>query len=116
MASPYIYLGGNDYLIEHDAERPATTTGEGEAAAGLSGISGWISATDGGAAIHATLSVSLTERSGTPGRYFGILDGADIATRLSAYAGQFCYEVVDDGGNIESSFPIKVLPTRQPDA
>jgi len=113
MPTPFIYLD-NDHLIEQDLTRPATTTGEDEAATGLSGLTGRLSATDGGATIHASLSVSLSERSATAGRYYGVLQGADLRTQLLTYVGSWVWEVVGDGTNVLTSARRRVLATRDP--
>lgn len=114
MASHPFVSPTNDYLIEEDITRPNTSTGEDEAAAGLVNLEGRLSLTPGGSAIHATLAVSLTERAGTPGRYFGVLQGTDLAANLPA-GGTTVYVVITDATNVKLSVPKKVVAERAPD-
>lgn len=61
----------------------------------------WFAATEAGAAIHAELSMTLTDLGG--GRYYGVISGAFMTARLAAYAGQqvyprlYCAEAALDG-------------------
>ncbi len=82
-----LYLD-NDLEVEIALSRKAATTGALEAAAGVTGLSAYLAATPQGAAIHANVTVNLTERSGAPGRYFGLLQGTDLTTQLSSYLNQ----------------------------
>lgn len=100
----------NDYEYEYDVTRKATTTGEREAAKGLSSVTAHFSATDGGADIGST-ETTLTERSAKDGRYYGILDKAQLNTDLTAYLGQTIYEVFVVDGDAETSTPVIVTPT-----
>lgn len=113
MSSPYLYLD-NDHLIEQDITTVDGDTGEdGEAAVGLA-LTGLISASDAGASIHASLSVSLSERSSTPGRYYGVLQGTDLRTHLAAYIGSWVWEVVSDSANVKTSIRRRVMASREP--
>jgi hypothetical protein len=104
----------NDWEMEYVATRKNATTGVSEPATGLTGLVGKLSATDGGATIHATLSVTLTER-GTTGIYFGVLQGDDLRTQLAgSFLGQVVYEVFGDGTNILTSVPRLVSAVRRP--
>jgi hypothetical protein len=103
----------NDYEPEYRATRKNAATGAIEAATGLTGLSARLSATDGGAAIHATMSVNLTER-GSTGIYFGVLQGDDLRTQLAALAGSVVYEVFGDGVNVLTSIPRLVSAVRRP--
>jgi hypothetical protein len=104
----------NDWEVEYVATRKNATTGVIEPATGLTGLIGKLSATDGGATIHATLSVSLTER-GTTGIYFGVLQGDDLRAQLNpTYVGQVVFEVFGDGTNILTSIPRLVAVVRRP--
>lgn len=107
-----IYLD-SDWELEYRATRKNATTGVPEPATGLGGLTGRLSATDGGAAIHATMSVALTER-GTTGIYFGVLQGDDLRTRLAALVGTVVYEVFGDGVNVLTSVQRLVSAVRRP--
>jgi hypothetical protein len=102
----------NDWEAEHRATRKNAATGTIEPATGLTGMSAWLSATDGGAAIHATMTVNLTER-GTTGIYFGVLQGDDLRTRLASLVGQVVFEVFGDGTNVLTSVPRLVAAVRR---
>ncbi len=112
MAIREVYLD-NDWEFEFDVKRKATTTGNLEAAASLSGVTAFFSATDGGTAIAST-TTSLTERSATAGRYFGIIDKATLNTALTAYVNQVVYEVFVVSGDAETSEPVLVKASRRP--
>ena len=104
----------NDYEPEYRATRKNAATGAIEAATGLTGLSARLSATDGGAPIHATMSVNLTER-GTTGIYFGVLEGDNLRTQLNpTYVGQVIFEVFGDGTNVLTSIPRLVSAVRRP--
>jgi len=107
-----IYLD-NDHEFEYDIKRKATTTGELEAAAGLSAVTAHFSASDGGSAIGTT-STALTERSAKAGRYAGIIDRATLNTELAAYANQRVYRVFVVSGDAETSLPVTVRAVRRP--
>jgi hypothetical protein len=112
MTTREVYLD-NDWEFEYDVKRKATTTGSLEAAASLSGVSAFFSATDGGTAIAST-TTSLSERSATAGRYFGILDKTTLNTALSTYVNTTVYEVFVVSGDAETSEPILVKGSRRP--
>jgi len=103
----------NDHEYVYRATRRNTATGALEAAAGLTGVQAWLSATDGGASLHATLTKTLAERASTPGEYFAIVDGTDLTTHLPA-AGTSVYEIVNDGGNIKTTARLLVRDKRRP--
>ena len=112
MAICEVYLD-NDWEFEFDVKRKATTTGNLEAAASLSGVTAFFSATDGGTAIAST-TTSLSERSATAGRYFGIIDKATLNTALTAYVNQVVYEVFVVSGDAETSEAVLVKDARRP--
>lgn len=112
MAIREVYLD-NDWEFEFDVKRKATTTGNLEAAASLSGVTAFFSATDGGTAIAST-TTSLTERSATAGRYYGILDKTTLNTALTAYVNQVVYEVFVVSGDAETSEGVLVKDARRP--
>jgi len=103
----------NDWEPEYRASRKNAGTGTIEPATGLTGLSARLSATDGGAAIHATMSVNLTER-GTTGLYFGVIEGDNLRAQLVALVGQVIYEVYGDGTNVFTSIPRLVAAVRRP--
>lgn len=88
-----LYLD-NDLEVDIKLTRKATTTGKTEAAAGVTGLSAYVAATPQGSAIHADVSVSLTERSAAAGTYYGVIDGDDLTTRLTDYINETVYLVV----------------------
>jgi len=107
-----IYLD-SDWEFEYRATRKNATTGALEPATGLAGLTGRLSLTDGGATIHATMSVALAER-GTTGIYFGVLEGDNLRTQLLALVGTVVYEVFGDGVNVLTSSPRMVRAVRRP--
>lgn len=88
-----LYLD-NDLEVEIKLTRKATTTGLTEAAAGVTGLAAHIAATPQGSAIHADLTVNLSERSAAAGTYYGLLDGDDLTTRLTDYVNDTVYLIV----------------------
>lgn len=112
--SKRLYLD-NDYEAEYAVTRKNTATGASEVAADLEGLTARVSLTDGGATIHADLTVSTSERSSTPGRYFGVFDGDDLRTHLLAYVGKKVYVVFGDGTNVLVSDVHIVRKTRRSD-
>ncbi len=103
----------NDWEAEYRATRKNTATGTLEPATGLIGLTCRLSATDAGAAIHATMSVALTERGAT-GIYYGVIQGDDLRTQLAALVGTVIYEVFGDGLNVFTSIPRLVAAVRRP--
>lgn len=71
-----------DWTPNVDVERQNTTTGDYEAYSGITGVTMLLSATEGGAAIDASLSKSASERSAEPGRIYATFDVADLQTYL----------------------------------
>jgi len=112
MAIREVYLD-NDWQFEFDVKRKATTTGNLEAAASLSSVTAFFSATDGGTAIGST-TTTLAERSATAGRYHGILDRATLNTALATYVNVVVYEVFVVSGDAETSEPVLVKGSRRP--
>lgn len=111
----YIPLG-NRYEYEWSGERKDADTGAVEVDASHSGLSATISASDGGSAINAALTVSLSERTGTPGTYYGQVAGSAITSHLTAYLGSIVYEVLtDSAGDVKRSQPLRVVSVARPD-
>jgi len=110
--SQRLYLD-NDHEFEYAVTRKKTTTGAAEAATGLTGLTARVSLTKGGATVHADLSVSAAERSGTAGTYYGVFEGDDLRTNLLEYVGDKVYVVFGDGTNVLVSDVYTVVATRQ---
>lgn len=105
----------NDWELIWPGTRRNTSSGLTEAAAGLVGLQGWLSATDGGAAIHASLSKVMAERASTPGEYFAVIDGDALHAQLApTYNNQTIYEVFGDGLNVQYSVARKFVSLRRP--
>jgi len=80
-----IALHGGDFDLDEDMSEYLASTGQyGPPAAPISGLTSWLAATRGGAAIDVLLSGSLAPRSAAPTRYFKKLEGGDILTKLAA--------------------------------
>ena len=94
-----LYLGGNDDEPEKLVRRKNAATGALEVATGLTGLTFFLSATEAGATIHASLSKPATERGAT-GKYFAIFEGTDLAAHLASYAGQDVFEVFGNGQDV----------------
>lgn len=108
-----IYTDGNDDEPEQIVTRKNTTTGATEPATGLTGLSFHFAATEGGTAIHASLTKDASER-GTTGRYYCTIEGDDITTQLdnATYWNTDIYQVFGDGVNINYNVKRKVLRHR----
>ncbi len=107
---PAIQLG-NDYEAEKTITKKATTTGLVVAADSLAGLEFWLSATDRGGEIHASLKKSATERTALAGTYFAIFEGDDLDTHLTA--GTDVFLVFGDTTNIYTTDPVPVLDRRR---
>ena len=94
-----------------------TSTGLREPAAGQVGFLGWLSATDGGATIHATLSKTMVESTTVPGLYFAVVDGDALRAQLAA-GGVLTYpkvwECFGDSLNVKYTVERKVSLVRRP--
>lgn len=90
-----------DFEFQTDITRWGLTTGESEAAAGLSGLTAHISLTRSGASVDASLTKSLNERTATPGRYWCTFDRADLQTHLAAQVGRSVYVIVTKVGDVD---------------
>lgn len=90
-----------DFTPNVDVERQATTTGDYEPYSGITGVTMHLAATEGGTAIHATLSQSASERSGTPGRIHATFDVADLqAHLLPSYRARTVWLVLTKSGEM----------------
>ncbi len=108
-----IVYPGNDFLIERPLYRRALATGEDTPAVGLLGVVGFLSATKGGAPIHADLQVALQERSGVPGQYFGQLEGSVLTTHLpTSYDEDTIWECVQSGTDYKEYVALRVRMAR----
>ena len=108
-----LYLD-NDYIPEIDLTQKHPETGLWVPAVGQAGLTFRISLSDGGSAVHASLSVAAAERSAKPGTYFTTLQGSDLRTHLAAYIGTPVWEIFGDGANVFISVPRKVVERRRP--
>lgn len=90
-----------DFAPNVDVERQATTTGDYEAYSGITGVTMHLAATEGGSAIHASLSQSAAERSGDPGRVYATFDVSDLqANLLPSYRNKTVYLVLTKSGEL----------------
>lgn len=108
-----IYLD-NDDVPEYYATRKNTSTGAVEAATGLVAQIIKLCATEGGAAIHGTLSKTATERASSPGYYYAQYEGDDLRTQLGSatYIGKDVFESFGDGTNLLVWQARKVIANR----
>lgn len=104
-----LYLD-NDHEIVRDMTEWDVATGEHEARSGLT-LTGFISATSGGTAIHASLSKSPLDEVGSTGRYHKAVAGTDLRTHLLSYVGKTVFERVTGAGYADNE-PMLVLATR----
>ncbi len=109
----------NDYEFEFYVDVKQTSDGVRIPATGLTGLSGWASATDGGAEIHADVKAAATERTDRPGYYFGIIHGDKITLRMLANASDnntaAYLRFGDTGQNINISRPRRRYLVRRDD-
>lgn len=106
-----LYLD-NDFEVEVTITRKAAATGAAEAATGLSGLTAHLAATPQGAAIHADVTINLSER-GTTGIYYGTLQGDDLTTRLTTYLNTTVHLVVTNANkDVETVTPYVVRRDR----
>lgn len=91
---------GTDWEVDLDLSALSELTRAPAALVGET-LSFWFSATKSGAAIHADVSMTLTDLGN--GRYYGFIPGANMTAQLAAYAGQqvfprlYCAEAAFDG-------------------
>jgi hypothetical protein len=99
-----------DFEVDIDVEKKSSTTGELEAYSGIANVTLLISANRGSSiALHANLSKSAAERSGTPGRIFANFDVADLqAHLLPSWEGQTVFLNVFKSGELQYQ-PFKCL-------
>ena len=107
-----LYVDGNDdgvliYLDKLDTTNPP----ERVLASGLTGLTAKLAATEGGAAINAALSKTLTEISST-GWYAATFEGADITTYLATYVGKDVVMICGDGANVNKQILREVRASR----
>lgn len=104
----------NDFEFEYQLERKNTRSGVVEAAAGLTGLIGVLSATDGGTAINGSLSQPAVERSGAPGSYFGTYLGTDLRAFCVNLIGTIVYLGFGDSIHELTWEPHQVVARRRP--
>ncbi len=78
-----IGVTGNDFDIEVHVKQKLNTS-KYESGTGLTGGIAFLASAQGGAAIHASLSVNLGPRPNEPDSYFGTIQGSDLVTQLPA--------------------------------
>lgn len=107
---------GNDWTAKKKIRQDSATTDVEEPATGLGSLTALLSATDGGAAIDASLSKTPTEK-GTLGIYFATFEGADLTTHLdnATYLGKVVWLVFSSGSDILTSDPVPVRDVRRSD-
>lgn len=116
---PTVY-GNNGYEFEYPVLKRDDATGARVPAAGLTGLTGYISATEGGNPIHPSLSANLQERTGKPGTYYGRILGSNINAQLfpssggTNYDGQYVWIVVKDAaGEVQGNTKVKAKALRK---
>lgn len=116
---PNIYKG-NDYMPRIRLEKDDETTGLPVPATGIADLDLWISATEDGATIHATLKVRLTELAERQGTYQGPgIPGSSITTQLfgagaSDFAGKPVYVIAANvAQNIRGVERVKAMISRR---
>jgi hypothetical protein len=102
---------GNDWEPEV-ALTKKNSSGAWVAATGLTDVTMHISLTYGGAAIHADLTKTMTERADTEGLYYAVIEGGDITTHLAPLAPLVVYRVIANGGDIKGSKALSVVAVR----
>lgn len=103
----------NDWRYKYRMTTDDGASGATIAAAGLTGLQAWFSASRGGATINAALTKNMIELSGTPGTYTAVADGDVLRTHLATYAGQVVWEVFGDGTNVFTSVSRRVKAVRE---
>ena len=111
MAKDWLYTDGNDDRAKAKLTRENETTGEVEAASGLTGLTLRLSASPNGVAIHSSLSKPAVER-GTSGFYYATFEGSDLAAHLAAFIGKVVYQTCGDGINVNDTVPRRVKAVR----
>jgi hypothetical protein len=115
---PNVYKG-NDYTPRLRLEQDDDETGEPEDAVGITDLFVWISATDDGGPIHATLKVAAPELTKRAGTYRGTIDGNDIDAHLFGsgaddHAGKDVFIIAaNDGGNVRGVERVKAHKVRR---
>ncbi len=113
MNNRVIYLD-NDWTIRRRLSQWNPTTDTYEPVAGLP-VTGFLSATPQGGAIHPGLSKTLAERTEVPGDYFAFIDGDALRANIADYIGRFVYEVVVVAGDYRDSARLFVTDSRGPE-
>ena len=111
LSDPTLYLGGNDDRPLKALTRINTTSGIREVATGLT-ITIFLSTTETGSAVDASLSKSMSE-IGSTGQYQSAFEGADLVTYLASSAGSIVYEVMTISNDIRHVTPRRVQLVRR---
>lgn len=113
---PNVY-DNNDYTPRLRLERDDDETGLPIPATGITDLDVWISATEGGAEIHATLKARAVELVKRPGTYKVTINGSDIHTQLfgvTSYDKKDVWiEARNVGRNVYGSERVKALRIRR---
>lgn len=97
----------NDLEYEVNLTTKDNQSGDLIAATGMTGLSYWLSRTQDGADIGGT-TVTLQERSGKPGTYYGVLDATLVNAALSSRVGQRVYGVLSKDEDV-NTFAVYVV-------
>jgi hypothetical protein len=107
-----IYKDGNDYDPRWNAYEDDDDSGAEIDAAGLTGFTVFLGATETATTPIGTLTASLAEYQNTPGFYHARFDGGDIKTFLANYS--LVYRIITDGqGHVHGVKPIPVRGPRE---
>ncbi len=113
MVTERVIYPGNDFVVERAISLRAVATGQDTSATGLAGVIGFLSATRGGTPIHASLQVTLAERGSVSGQYYGVLQGTDLSTHLTAtYDETMIWECVQAGTDYKQYVALRVRLAR----
>jgi hypothetical protein len=109
----------NDFIIGTRAEKPSTVAGDRFRKVpdtGLTGLTAFLSLAKGqsATAIHASLSVALTEVSGT-GFYMGTILGSAITAQLASYVDTSTpvFLVIRDGTSERDYWECRVVSAKR---
>jgi hypothetical protein len=108
-----IYLDGNDdapllYIDKLDTASPPDRV----AATGLTGLTVKLAAAEGGAAINAALSKTLTETPASSGWYLATFEGSDLTAQLATYVNKDVVQIAGDASNVNKQILRQVLLSR----
>ena len=115
MSAEPIYRD-NSYLLEFAIQHRDPATGKPVATTGLVDLVGLVAATQEGTAINPALSLTLAERSGKPGTYYGVIGKAAVNAHLfdgaTNYDGQTVW-LSARNNDIDVTVPTKAKSSRK---